>query len=147
MSAQLIQQLREITGAGIMDCKRAFQDAGGDFEKAKRLIGERGLIKADKKGGRATGAGLLESYIHNGRVGVLLELRCETDFVARAEPVKQLVHELAMHIAAMDPENVEALLAQPYVKDPMQTVEQVVKRVIAQVGENMKIAKFVRYQV
>src|SRR3989344_1948707 len=145
MNAQLVQQLREITGAGIMDCKKALQDAGGDFEKAKTLIGERGLIKADKKGDRATGVGLLESYIHNGRVGVLLELRCETDFVARAEPVRQLVHELAMYIAAMDPENVEALLAQPYVKDPMQTVEQVLKQVIAKVGENMKIAKFVRY--
>lgn len=147
MNAQFIQQLREVTGAGVMDCKRALQDAGGDFDKAKALIGERGLIKADKKGDRATGAGLLESYIHNGRVGVLLELRCETDFVARAEPVRNLAHELAMHIAAMDPESVEALLAQPYVKDPVQTVEQVLKQVIAKVGENMKIAKFVRYQL
>ncbi len=147
MDANLIQKLREATDAGVMDCKRALQDAGGDFEKAKLLIGERGIVKAEKKGDRETGAGLLETYIHNGRVGVLVELRCETDFVARAEPTKELIHNLAMHIAAMNPENVETLLAQPYLRDPIQTIEQVLKQTIAKVGENMKIARFARYQV
>ena len=147
MTSNLVQKLREITGAGIMDCKRAFDDAGGDFEKAKILIGERGLVKAEKKSDRQTGAGLLESYIHNGRVAVLLELRCETDFVARAEPVKVLAHDLAMHIAAMNPEHVEGLLAQPFVKDESQKIENVIKQVIAQVGENIKVARFIRYEL
>src|SRR3989344_779214 len=139
-----VQKVREVTGAGIMDCKRALGDADGDFEQAKILIGERGLAKAEKKAERQTGAGLLESYIHNGRVGVLLELRCETDFVAHTEPVKNLAHDLAMHIAAMDPESAEALLSQPYFRDPAQSVEQVIKQVIAKVGENLKVARFMR---
>lgn len=142
-----VQKLREMTGAGIMECKRALEDAGGDFDKATAIIGERGLIKAEKKTARETGAGLLESYIHNGRVGVLLELRMETDFVARAEPVKELAHNLAMHIAAMNPEDIGALLSQPYVKDESQTVESVIKHTIAKVGENIRVAKFMRYQL
>lgn len=147
MKAEDIQKLREVTGAGVMDCKRALADSAGDFDKAKNLIEERGLIKAEKKADRQTGAGLLESYIHNGRVGVLLELRCETDFVARTEAVKELVHDLVMHIAAMAPETVEELLAQPYVKDESQKVEEVIKQVIAKVGENIKVARFIRYQI
>lgn len=142
-----IQKLRERTGAGVMDCKKALEKAGGDFEKAKVLIQEQGLIKAEKKTGRETGAGLLEAYIHNNRVGVLLELCCETDFVARAEPVKELAHDLAMHIAAMDPEDTEALLSQLYIKDETQTVENIIKQVIAKVGENIRVARFMRYQV
>ncbi|MDP3999493.1 MAG: translation elongation factor Ts [bacterium] len=142
-----VQKLREMTGAGIMECKRALVDAGGDLDKAVVIIGERGLIKADKKAARETGAGLLESYVHNGRVGVLLELRVETDFVAKSDPAKELVRNLAMHIAAMDPESVDALLAQPYVKDPNQTVESVIKQVIAKTGENIRVARFMRYQV
>ena len=142
-----VQKLREMTGAGIMECKRALVDADGDLDKAVIIIGERGLIKADKKAARETGAGLLESYVHNGRVGVLLELRVETDFVAKSEPAKELVHDLAMHIAAMDPESAEALLSQPYFRDPAQSVEQVIKQVIAKVGENLKVARFMRYQI
>lgn len=142
-----VQKLREITGAGVMECKKALEESAGDFDRAKAIIGERGLVKAEKKADRATGAGLLETYVHNGRVGVLLELRCETDFVARAEPVKQLAHDLAMHIAAMDPESVEAFLSQPYFRDPAQTTEQVIKQVIAKVGENLKVARFMRYQL
>ncbi len=147
MSAELVQKLRELTGAGIMDCKKALQDAAGDLEKAQGLISERGLAKADKKAGRETGAGLLEAYIHAGKVGVLLELRSETDFVAMSQPVKDLAHDLAIHIAAMNPQSVEELLAQPYVKDPSHTVESLLKLTIAKVGENMKVARFVRYQV
>jgi elongation factor Ts len=147
VKSEEVQKLREITGAGVMECKKALEETFGDFERAKILIGERGLAKAEKKADRQTGAGLLESYIHNGRVGVLLELRCETDFVAHTEPVKQLAHELAMHIAAMDPQNAEELLNQPYFRDPAQTVEQVIKQVIARVGENLKVARFMRYQI
>lgn len=147
MSAADVQKLRESTGAGMMDCKRALDDAGGDFDKATLLINERGLTKAMKKADRATGAGLLESYIHNGRVGVLLELRCETDFVVRSEPFRELAHNLVMHIAAMNPENVLALLQQPYIKDPSLTIDALVKGTIAKTGENIQIAKFCRYEV
>lgn len=142
-----IQKLREETGAGVMDCKHALEEAGGDYNLAKQIIEKQGLVKADKKAERETGAGLLESYVHNGRVGVLLELRSETDFVARSEPVKALAHNLALHIAAMAPETVEDLLKQPYAKDESKIVEDVIKGVIALVGENLKIARFSRYHI
>ena len=142
-----IQKLRAATGAGVMECKKALRDAGGDFDAAVQLIQERGLIKAEKKADRATGAGFLESYIHNGRVGVLLELRSETDFVAHSDPFKTLAHELVMQIAAMDPKNVEQLLLQPYIKDEQMTVDQLIKGVVAKVGENIKIERFCRYEL
>jgi elongation factor Ts len=147
MNADDVKKLREETGAGIMECKRALQDAKGDVEEAKKIIEEKGLLKADKKSDRKTGSGVLESYIHNGRVGVLLELRCETDFVARTEDFKNLAHDLAMHIAAMNPENVEALLAQPFVKDPSKNIGDVVKQSIAKLGENTVVERFMRYEL
>ena len=142
-----IQRLREITGAGVMECKKALADVRGNFDEALKLINERGLIKAEKKATRATGAGFLESYIHNGRVGVLLELRCETDFVAHSDPFKELAKNLAMQIAAMDPENVEELLKQPFIKDESMTVENLIKGVVAKTGENIRIERFCRYEL
>jgi len=142
-----IQKLREETGAGIMDCKRALDEANGNYDKAKKILDEKGILKADKKASRATGAGILEAYIHNNRVGVLLELRCETDFVGRSEPVKNLAHNLVLHIAAMAPETIDAFSKQPYVKDESKTVEEVIKGVIAIVGENLKVERFTRYQI
>lgn len=147
MKASDVQKLREMTGAGVMESKKALEDAGGDFEKAVQLINERGLVKAEKKAGRATGAAILESYIHNNRVGVLLELRCETDFVVHSDPFKELAHNLVMHIAAMNPENVEVLLKQPYIKDEKMTVDALIKGVIAKVGENIQVARFCRYEL
>mgnify|MGYP001580577460 CR=1 FL=1 len=128
---QQVQKLREMTGAGVMECKRALKDAGGDIDKAVSIIHERGLVKAEKKSERATGAGLLETYIHNERVGVLLELRCETDFVARTKDFRDLAHILAMQVAAMGPKSVDELLKQAYIKDESIDVESLVKRVIA----------------
>lgn len=142
-----IQRLREITGAGVMECKKALADTKGDFDKATKLINERGVIKAEKKATRATGAGFLESYIHNGRVGVLLELRCETDFVAHSDPFKELAKNLAMQIAAMNPESVEGLLKQPFIKDESMTIENLIKGVVAKTGENIKIERFCRYEL
>lgn len=147
MNADDVKRLREATGAGIMECKRALQDAKGDVEEAKKIIEEKGLLKAEKKSERKTGSGALESYIHNGRVGVLLELRCETDFVARTEDFKNLAHDLAMHIAAMNPENVEALLTQPFVKDPSKMINDVIKQAIGKIGENMVVERFMRYEL
>ena len=131
----------------MMECKRALDEAGGDLEKAKSIIFERGLVKAEKKSGRATGAGLLETYIHNNRVGVLLELRCETDFVARNELFKELAHNIAIHIAAMNPSNIEELLAQNYVKNESITIDALIKEAISKIGENMKVEKFCRYEI
>jgi elongation factor Ts len=142
-----IQKLREETGAGVMDCKKALEEAGDNFELAKELIEKKGIAKAEKKAERITGAGLLESYIHNGRIGVLLELRTETDFVAKSEPIKELVRDLALHISAMDPDSVDTLMKQPYVKDESKTVEEVIKGAIAKVGENLKVSRFARYQI
>lgn len=143
----IIQKLRETTGAGVMECKKALGEAGGDFDKAITIIHEQGLVKAGKKGGRATGAGLLESYIHNERVGVLLELRCETDFVARNPLFRELAHNLAMQIAAMEPENIEVLLDSPYIKDESLTVDFLIKQIIAKIGENIQIGRFCRYEI
>ena len=142
-----VQKIREITNAGVMECKKALEDTGGDFDKAVALIHERGLIRAEKKGERTTGAGLLHSYIHNERVGVLLELRCETDFVARNPMFKELAHDLAMHIAAMNPTDVSDLIKQNYVKDDSVVIENLVKGVIAKLGENIRVEHFCRYEI
>lgn len=143
----LIQKLRDVTGAGVMDCKKALVDAQGDFERAKELIHERGLTKVEKRAERATGAGLVQTYVHNERIGVLLDLRAETDFVVRSEPFRQLARELAMQVAAMAPETVEELLEQPYIRDESKTVCDLVKDVIARVGENIRVNKFHRIEI
>jgi elongation factor Ts len=143
----LVIKLREITGAGVMECKRALEKAKGDFDKAVEFIHEAGLLKAESKKERKTGAGLLHSYIHNERVGVILEVRAETDFVVRSEPFKKLAHDLVMQIAAMNPAGVPELLKQPFIKDESKTIADMVKSVTAKVGENIKIEKFCRYEL
>ncbi len=143
----LIQQLRDITGAGVMECKRALEEANNDLEKAKAIIFEKGLVKADKKSERSTGSGILETYVHNGRVAVLLKLLCETDFVARTDSFKELAHQIAMHIAAMNPENIDELLKQNFIMNEAITVEDLIKQGIAKLGENMKLEKFCRYEL
>src|SRR3989344_4964116 len=117
MSADDVKRLRELTGAGVMDSKNALEDAGGDFDKATAILKERGLAKADKKAGRELKSGLVDAYVHNDRVGVLLNVSCETDFVARSEDFRNLVHNIAMQIAAMDPKSVDELMEQAYIKD------------------------------
>jgi elongation factor Ts len=147
ISAETVQKLREVTGAGVMDCRKALIEAGGDIEKAKQVIAEKGLVKVEKRSGRETGAGLAYSYIHAERIGVLLEVRAETDFVVRSEPFRELVHELAMQIAATAPANIDELLVQPYIKDESKTVKDIVNGVIAKVGENVIIKQFYRIEV
>jgi elongation factor Ts len=144
---QNIITLREETGAGVMACKKALEEADGDMEKAKACIAAWGVEKAEKKAERSTGSGMLEAYIHGGRIGVLVEMRCETDFVAKTDEFKELAHEVAMQIASMDPENVEELLAQPFIKDNSKTVEDVITAVIGKIGENMRIERFCRYEL
>ena len=140
-------RLREVTGAPVMECKRALEEAKGNFDRAVEIVRERGVIKAEKKADRKTGAGLLESYIHNNRVGVLLELRCETDFVARSDPFRSLAHEIVMQIAAMNPADVPSLLASPYIKDERRTVKDLISETITKVGENIKVERFSRYEL
>ena len=142
-----VQKLRERTGAGVMECKRALERAHGDLDQAVQFIHEAGVVLAATKGSRETGAGALAAYVHNERVGVLLELRCETDFVARSEPFRKLAHEITMQIAAMNPADVKEFLAQNYVKDESLTIEALLKTTIAKIGENIRIEKFCRYEI
>jgi elongation factor Ts len=146
-SRDAVQKLREATGAGVMECHRALKDANGDFAKAAALIGERGLSKVEKRAGRETGAGLVHAYVHNERIGVLMKVSAETDFVVRSEPFRALAHELAMQIAAAGPKNVEELLAQPYIRDEKRTVKDLINEVIAKVGENVQVKQFYRIEL
>lgn len=148
ISISQIKKLREKTGAGVMDCRRALEEMKGDEKKAEALLKKWGVEKAEKKAGRATSAGLIDSYIHaGGKVGVLLEIACETDFVARTAEFKNLAHELCLQIASMAPKDVKALLQQEYIRDPNITVEQLVKQVIGKLGENITISRFIRFQL
>lgn len=144
MSIDLIKKLREETGAGIADCKEALAESDNDLEKAKEWLKKRGLDKASSKAGREVKAGVVDVYSHNGKVGALVELLCETDFVARTDDFKNLAHELSLQIASMNPLSVEALLAQEYVRDPGQTVDQLIKSVSAKLGENIQVGRFER---
>jgi len=142
-----IQKLRELTGAGVMICKKALDEAGGVFDKAVALIKEQGFKRAAEKEGRETKAGLIKTYLHNDRVGALLELNCETDFVARSDSFRELAHSLAMQIVAMNPKDIDELLAEPYIKDESVVINDLVKGVILKTGENIKVKRFVRYEL
>jgi elongation factor Ts len=193
ITAALVNELRQRTGAGMMECKKALVEANGDIGDAEVILRKRGIAAAGKKAGRATKQGLIGSYIHaGGQLGVLVEVNCESDFVGRTDDFKELVHDVAMHIAAADPrylrrEDVPAdvldkereiardrarnegkpdkvidrivegriakfyeevcLLDQPFVKEATLTIDQLVKAKIAKLGENMSIARFVRFKV
>jgi elongation factor Ts len=143
-----LKKIRETTGVSIDAIRKALEEAGGEIEKAMGLLKERGALVAAKKASRQTGEGIVSSYIHaNGKVGVMVKLLCETDFVARTEQFKELGHEIAMHIAAMNPADVEELIAQPYVRNQEQTVDQLVKDCISKLGENIQIGEFCRFEI
>jgi elongation factor Ts len=191
VSARDVKELRDKTGAGLMDCKRALAEAGGDQEKARMVLREKGLAKAMAKSARETTEGFIDYYIHgDGRIGVLVEMACETDFVARNEEFRKLAKEVALQVAAMSPiavspeglpeEVVQAerelglqqsadkpepireriiegklgkfyeqtcLLHQPYIRDDSRTVGDVVKDMIAKLGENIEVRRFVRMEL
>lgn len=143
-----IKKLRQETGAAVMDCRQALEESGGDFKKAKVWLDKRGREKAEKKAGRQTSEGLIEAYIHaTGKVGAMVELTCETDFVARNAEFKNLAHEIAMQVASMNPENVEELLKQEYIRDNSKTVEQLIKELIGKLGENIVVKRFQRFEL
>lgn len=143
-----IKKLREVTQAGVADCRQALEDAAGDYRKAKELLAKRGLEKAAKKEGKETSRGIIDSYVHaNSRVGVLVELRSETDFVARTDEFKKLAHEISLQVAAMNPESVQKLLKSAYIRDTSMTVADLITQVVAKVGENITVAGFHRMEV
>ncbi len=147
-TAQEVAKLRTETGAGVMECKKALQDAGGDYEKAKSLIKERGLVRAAKKSDREANQGLVESYIHGGgRIGALVELSSETDFVARNDDFKDLARDIAMQVAAMEPTDVDELLKQPYIKDAGKTIGDLVTALAASTGENVHVRRIARFEL
>ena len=192
ISASLVKELREKTGAGMLDCRNALQETDGDLDKAVDLLREKGLSKAAKKSSRIAAEGLVEAYIHGGRIGVLVEVNSETDFVAKTDEFKEFVKDVAMQIAASSPKYVSreevpeeiinhekevltqqamnegkpqniaekmvegriekfykeiVLLEQPFIKDPDKTIETLLKEKIAKIGENIKIRRFVRFEV
>jgi len=148
ISAHDIKKLREETGSSMIECQKALQEAQGDLPKAKEILSKRGAALAEKKAERQIKAGVIDSYIHsNQKIGVLLELGCESDFVARNENFKTLSHELCLQISAANPENVEELLSQPYIKNAEKTVKDLINETIAKLGENIKIAQFTRFEI
>lgn len=145
---EILKQLREKTDASISACKMALEKANGDIQRAVEFLREEGNKIAEKKASRLTGIGLVEAYVHtNQRVGALLEIRSETDFVARNPEFKKLAHEIAMHIAASSPETVSLLLEQPFIKDESKTVGALLTEAISRFGENIQITQFSRFEV
>jgi elongation factor Ts len=163
VDAAKVKELRLKTNAGVMECKRALEECGGDMVQATEKLREHGLAIAEQKQSRSARYGMVDSYIHaGGRIGVLLEINCESDFVARTEQFKGLAHDICLQIAAIGPKYVSAeekpideeeeasavcLLEQPFIKDPGQTIQQLIINTIAQVGENIKIKRFTRYEL
>ncbi len=148
ITTEQIKELRDLTGVSVMQCKKALEEAGGDMEKAKVALRKISKASADKKASRTLGAGAVASYIHNnGTVGAMVELLCETDFVARNEEFKSLAREIAMHIAAMGPENTEELLGQDFIKDSETTISGLVEQAIQKFGERTEIGQFTRFSI
>lgn len=148
VNLEKLKKLREETSSSVADCRKALEESGGDFKKALEWLKIHGITKAEKKADRETSQGLVESYIHqNGRIGALVELMCETDFVARTTEFKNLAHELVMQVAAMNPKDVDALLKQEYIRDNSITIEGLVKQTVAKLGENIKVNRFERFEI
>lgn len=145
---KLLKQLRTETSASISDCRKALEESNGDYKKAYAWLKKHGIEKASKKEGRETSSGIIDSYIHaNARIGVLTELLCETDFVAKTEEFKNLAHEISMQVASMNPKDLDSLLNQEYIKDPSIKVAELIKDVIAKLGENIVVKRFTRYEL
>lgn len=143
-----IKNLREITGAGVMECRSALEETNGDEKKALEIIKKRGLEIAEKKQERETKQGVLEVYSHaGGKVVSVVELLCETDFVARNEEFKALAHEIAMQVAAMEPKNVDELLKQAYIRDASKTVQDLLNELIGKIRENLKVNRIARFEL
>jgi len=160
-----VKELREQSGAGIMACRNALLETEGDMKKALEILKERSLFQVQKKADRSTTQGIIEAYIHTGgTIGAMVEVNCETDFVARTAEFKELAHHLAMQVAAIGPQFVSGeeipegagieeepgeacLLLQAYIRDPDKTVQDIINETIAKVGENIKVSRFARFKL
>jgi elongation factor Ts len=158
-----VKELRDQSGAGIMDCRNALLEAEGEMEKAFQILKQRSLLQIQKKTWHSTTQGIIEAYIHiGGRIGAMVEVNCETDFVARTDEFKELAHHLAMQIAAQEPQFISkeevpegadiepgaaCLLLQPYIKHPDRTVQDIIDETMAKVGENIKVSRFARFEL
>lgn len=148
ITADMVKVLREETGVSVMQCKKALEEAQGDMEAARAALRVIAAAQAEKKSDREIGGGIVASYIHgNKKMGVLLSMNCETDFVAQNESFVSTANQIAMHIGAMEPENIEALLEQPFIMNPELTVKQVVDDLVQKTGERVEIGQFVRYSI
>ena len=148
INAEQLKQLREETGVSLLKCKEALVEAAGDMDKARELLREQGAKAVAKKADRELGAGIVRAYVHsNNTTGVLLKLLCETDYVARNEDFINLANDINLHIVAMMPESVEALLEQPFVKNPDLTIAKVIEEKVLKIGERIEVAEFTRYEV
>ena len=163
VSPEAVKELRELTGAGMLDCKRALEEGGGDFEKAKEILRQRGHAAAAKRAERATAEGLVQAYLHhNGRVGALVEVNCESDFVARTTDFTELVKNIALQVAGANPQYVApedvpesaegdpkelCLLLQPFVRDESVSVQEMVNEAIRKTGENIRVRRFARFEL
>jgi len=163
ITAEMVKQLRQKTSAGIMDCKEALTKTSGDIEKAYEILRAKGFAEAEKKSQRTANQGLVEAYVHpGGRLGALVEINCESDFVARTDEFKCLAHDLAMQVAALAPQYLTAedipagtnvipsqacLLLQPFIKDPTKSIRDIITEVVAKVGENIKVRRFARFEL
>jgi len=145
MDMEKVKALREKTGAGVMDVKKALDDANGDEKEAEKLLRERSVEIVAKKSERETSQGLIESYVHLGKIGVLVEINCETDFVARNDEFKAFVHEIALQAATSEATEVSKLLEEEYFKQPDKKVKNLLEEAIAKTGENIRIKRFTRY--
>lgn len=148
INIEQLKQLREETGAGVMDVRRALEESNGDLDKARKWIKEKAVKIAEKKSDRETSEGVVGSYVHTtGKVAGMVALACETDFVARTEDFKNLARELSMQVASMSPENIEEFLKQPYIREPKKTIADLIKETAGKVGENIVVKNMVRMTV
>lgn len=164
MTTEAIRTLREKTGAGVMDCRRALDQSDGDLDKAIGILQAQGMERAEKKSGRVARQGVVDAYLHaGGRIGAMVELNCETDFVARDDGFRALAHEIAMQIAATSPEFVsdedapaglsdgdresKVLLRQPFIKNERQTIQQLIIERAGRFGENVRVGRFARFEL
>ena len=144
----LVKELRSLCGAGVSDCQKALEEANGDIKKALAILRQQGQEIAAKKAEREAREGVVAAYVHaNQKIGAMIALSCETDFVARTEEFKNLAYELAMQVAAMAPTSNEELLEQEYIRDPQIKVKELIAQAVGKIGENIKIREFTRLEV
>lgn len=147
ITAKDIAQLRAETGAGVMETKKALEETKGNFEEAKKILASSADAIAKKKADRATHSGIVECYCHGGKIGVILEVACESDFVAKNEDFKTMAHNVAMQIASMSPKTIEDLMSQEYILDSSMKVEEYIKSIILKIRENIQIKRFARFEL